>query len=330
LTTLCQLRSRFAFAGLAALFISASAVAQTAHLSSATTQNFGSINVGTASTPATLTFTFDTAGVLGSTSVVTQGATGQDFTDAGTGSCAAGTSYAAGATCTVKAVFKPTLSGDRYGAAVLYNSSGTPIATGYLQGKGKGPQVNFMPGTSTMIDSGLKFPDGLAVDSSGDVYIADWGAEHIVKETPSATGYTQTAIDAGFVVGRGIAVDGSGNLFITSHFGGQVFKETLSNGSYVQSLIASGMDQPNGIAIDGSGNLYLLDSGNDRVLVETLLPDGSYTQSQLVTCGTGNVFSFPWGIAVDSSGNIYVVNFDAYPSTYAYKLKPSGLGRRWW
>jgi hypothetical protein len=304
----------------ACIALSSHASAQTAHLSSGT-QNLGSVNVGTASSPATLTFTFDTAGTLGSTSVVTQGATGLDFTDAGTGTCAAAHSYAAASTCTVKATFTPKFSGVRYGAAVLYNNSGTPIATGYLQGTGTGPQVNFSPGTETTIVGDLNYPDAIAVDESGNLYLVveDYENGRILKETQASGGYSESTLFSGFDAG-GIAVDGSGNLYISSSSGGEAFKETLSNGSYIQSTITADLNEPYGIAVDGSGNVYIADSNNGRVLLETLLPAGGYAESVIVTCGAADVFSFPAAVAVDGSGNIYVTNLT---DAQAVKLTPS-------
>src|ERR1700679_62466 len=52
---------------------------------------FGTANVGTKSPIIPLTFTFDSAGTLGSISVLTQGATALDFATAGTGTCATNT-----------------------------------------------------------------------------------------------------------------------------------------------------------------------------------------------------------------------------------------------
>src|ERR1700689_1225049 len=105
--------------------------------------NFGSTMVGS-SANQTVTFTFSASTTLSSVSVVTQGVTGLDFqrSTGSPGSCTT-TTYAANATCTVNVVFKPAVSGARYGAAVLYNNAGTPVVvgTGYLAGIGGGPQV---------------------------------------------------------------------------------------------------------------------------------------------------------------------------------------------
>ena len=106
--------------------------------------NFGSVNVGS-STTATVTVTFHliSAGTLESISVLTQGATGQDFTNGGGGTCTTGSAYAQGATCTVNVTFAPRYSGTRYGAVQLEDGSGNVLATSYVYGAGTAPQVIF-------------------------------------------------------------------------------------------------------------------------------------------------------------------------------------------
>ena len=143
---------------------------------------FGPVNVGAESAaPIAITFTFDTAGTLGSTAVLTQGAKGLDFTDAGGGSCTANTAYTAGETCTVNVTFKPRYPGARYGAVELLTTSGAVLATGYIQGTGVGPQAVFanstsgayLPSVNTTLASGFGLAWGVAVDGSGNVYISD-------------------------------------------------------------------------------------------------------------------------------------------------------------
>ena len=83
--------------------------------------DFGMLDLGPAYTgvpPTTLLFNFDTAGTLGKVAVLTEGVLNADFTNAGTGSCTANTSYAAGASCTVNVYFGATAVGTRRGAVV--------------------------------------------------------------------------------------------------------------------------------------------------------------------------------------------------------------------
>ena len=170
-------------------------------------------------------------------------------------------------------------------------------------------QSNTHYGSQTVIaniaNNGLNAPQGIAVDSSGNLYITDTGNGRILKETLSGGSYTQSivatitpsALDD-------VAVDSSGNLYVIDGFTGKVYKETLSGSSYVQSTITvTGLSLPGGIAVDSSNNVYITDYDNKRVLKET--PSGSsYTQTVVTTSG----LSFPVGVAVDSSGNVYIAD----------------------
>jgi DNA-binding beta-propeller fold protein YncE len=269
--------------------------------------NFNSVAIGSSSAALSLTFTFDTAGTMSAPAVLMQGAAGLDFADAGSGTCTTnGTAhaYAQGDTCTVGVVFTPTQAGTRYGAAVLSDAGGATMATGYVYGTGVGPQIAFSPATQSLIGSGLSSPYGVAVDGSGNVYIADYGNSRVLKETLSGGSYTQSTIGTGLGVSAGVAVDGSGNVYIADYGNNSVLKETPSGGSYTQSTIATGLGGPTGVAVDGSGNVYIADYGNSSVLKETL-SGGSYTQSTIST-GLGG----PFGVAVDGSGNVYIADSD--------------------
>jgi sugar lactone lactonase YvrE len=265
--------------------------------------NFGAVNVGSTSSALTLNFVIDTAGTLGSIAVETQGATGLDFANAGTGTCAASTAYAAAATCTVNVTFTPTASGMRYGAVTLLAGT-TTVATGYVYGSGTGPQVNFLPGTqNTVLSSGLKGPFGVAVDGSGNVYVADSSNYRILKESPSSSGYTQSIFLVGGYGPYGLAVDGSGNLYIADYNNSRVLKAVPSGTSYTQTTIGSGLLHPYGVAVDGNGNVYIADTSNQRILKETLSL-GGYTQSVVPTSSLDD----PYGVAVDANGNVYVAD----------------------
>ena len=282
--------------------------------------NFGTVNVGSTSlTFISMIFTFDTAGTLGSTAVVTQGATGLDFAKAGTLGCTAGTAYTVGETCAVDVNFTPRFAGTRYGAAELLDGSGNVLATGYVQGTGVGPQVNFLPGVQSVVanaaTNGLSGPDGIAVDVNGNVYIADFFNERVLKETLAAGSYTQTVIanaaTNGLYYPSLVAVDGGGNVYIADSYNARVLKETLSAGSYTQSVVASsatsGLSAPEGIAVDGNGNVYIADYYGQRVLKETLLA-GSYTQSVVANSATNGLVN-PYGLAVDGNGNVYIGDY---------------------
>jgi sugar lactone lactonase YvrE len=266
--------------------------------------HFGVENIGATSQSIPLSFSFDSAGTLGSTTVLTQGAPGLDFTDEGTGTCKANTTYIYGSMCTVNVIFTPKFAGTRYGAAVLKDGSGNVIAAGYVQGTGVGPQVNFLPGAqSTIPAAGLSYTGQVAVDGSGSLYITDWANNRVLKETQAANTYTQSTIGSGFNAPMGIAVDGSGNIYIADTYNNRVLIETPSAGGYFQSTVGSGLSLPMRVAVDGSGNIYIADYGNQRVVKETLSA-GVYTQSVVASSGLNG----PSGVAADGSGNVYIAD----------------------
>ncbi|MCU1223822.1 MAG: repeat containing protein [Edaphobacter sp.] len=267
--------------------------------------DFGAVNVGATSSAVPLTLTFATAGTVSSTAVLTQGVTGLDFAAAAAGSCTAGVAYNAGDTCTVNVTFSPKQVGTRYGAAVLSDALGRAIATGYVSGTGSGPQVAFLPvGQTVVAGSGLNLPYAVAVDGSGNVYIADGGNGRILKMTLSGGSYTQSIVVSGLNFPAGVAVDGSGNVYIADSGNNQVLKESLSSSGYVQTIVADSTKvfAPLGVAVDGSGNVYVADTNNNRVVKETL--SGS-TYTQTIVVGGLNV---PAGVAVDRGGNVYIGN----------------------
>lgn len=272
--------------------------------------NFATENIGSQSAPQTLTFTFNTAATLGSLSVLTQGAAGLDFANAGKGTCAANTGYSASQTCTVNVIFTPRFAGTRYGAVVLYDTNGKVIATGYLRGTGVGPQINFLPSTESTVASqssgGLTNPSAVAVDGSGNVYVADTGNNRILKETWSAGSYIQSTIPTSSLSSPGgVAVDSAGNIFIADTDNQRVLKETQTTGGYTESVIASfPLDSGNlisSVTVDVSGNVYI-SSYAGIVYVETLSA-GSYIQSSIQTSS-----SLIGGLAVDGSGNLYIAD----------------------
>ena len=96
---------------------------------------------------------------------------------------------------------------------------------------------------STLVSSGLQSPSGVAVDGSGNVYIADWGAMRI-KEWSPATQTVATLLSAGPYYPSSVAVDALGNIYFTDR-GTQEIKELLRAyvpGGTVNEGAAAGSD----------------------------------------------------------------------------------------
>src|SRR6185437_14593173 len=117
--------------------------------------------------------------------------------------------------------------------------------------------------------STLASPNGVAVDASGNVYIADTGYNRVLKETLSGGTYTQSVVDSTLSGPQSIAVDSIGDVYVADTANNRVLEETLSGGIYTQSTIPSShLNNPVSIAIDATGDVYIVDQGNSRTIEE--------------------------------------------------------------
>jgi sugar lactone lactonase YvrE len=141
-------------------------------------------------------------------------------------------------------------------------------------------------GTATLV-SGIPFADGIAVDSTGNVYIAIANRNEIVKWT--ATNNTVTpVVTSGLNYPVDVAVDSAGNIYIADQDSGSIKRNTVT--------LVSGLSSPGSVAVDTAGNLYIADSGN-RLIEEWTA--ASNTVTTLVSLGTE-------GIAIDGTAkNLY-------------------------
>ena len=139
------------------------------------------------------------------------------------------------------------------------------------------------PATSAQLNG----PGALAVDSTGNVHIADRYNHRIRK------------------VANGIITTVAGNG--TQGFGGD-------NGP----ATAAQLNNPAGVAIDSAGNLYIADWGNNRIrkvangIITTVAGNGTQGFGTLADGDNGPATSAelagPLGVAVDSAGNLYIAD----------------------
>ena len=144
----------------------------------------------------------------------------------------------------------------------------------------------------------LKFPKGVAVDSSGNVYIADTGNNRIRKIGPSASCTPPLTACISTIAGTGTA------------------GYTGDNGA----ALSATLNQPQAVTLDASGNLYVADTGNNviRKISGTTITTvaGNGTQCNPATsapCGDGAaatsaMLNAPTDVKLDSSGNIYIAD----------------------
>ncbi len=172
-------------------------------------------------------------------------------------------------------------------------------------------------GAQTTLGSGFSSPPGVAVDGSGNVFVADT-LNSAVKEILAVNGSipanpTIKTLGSGFSYPVGVAVDNSGNVFVADT-GDNAVKEIpasciagANSASCVRTL-GGGFNASYGVAVDNSGNVYVVDSIRLSEVYE--IPAsciaGANNASCVLTLGGG--FYFPSGVAVDGRGNVYVAD----------------------
>jgi DNA-binding beta-propeller fold protein YncE len=152
---------------------------------------------------------------------------------------------------------------------------------------------------TTLVSSGLFDPEGLAVDSADNVYIADTGNQAI-KEWTTANNTVTTLVASGLVYPSGVAVDSAGNVYIADTFHSAI-KEWVTAGNTVTMLVDSNLSLPFGVAVDGVGNVYIADTYNSAI-------EEWIAASNTVTTLVASGLSLPFGVAVDGAGNVYIAD----------------------
>jgi sugar lactone lactonase YvrE len=190
----------------------------------------------------------------------------------------------------------------------------------------------------------LFFPFGVAVDSSGNIFIADSGNQR-VRRIDLATGIITTIAGTG-TLGYGgdggpataaelfapdaVAVDATGRLFIADSQNNRVRQVDLASG-VITTVAGNGtfgfsgdfglavnaqLGIPDGVAVDGAGHLLIADHGNARVrqvdlatgIIVTVAGNGVFGFSGDGGAAVDASFASLWDVAIDGAGRVYIAD----------------------
>ena len=182
-------------------------------------------------------------------------------------------------------------------------------------------------------------PGDIAVDSAGNLYIADGGVwirkvSGGIITTVAGNGTNGYSGDGGQAVNAqiscaGIAIDAAGNLYFTDsqnyrvrRISGGVITTVAGNGNSLYSgdggaATVAGLS-PGAVAVDGAGNLYVVDQLAYRVrkvspggIITTVAGDGTSGYSGDGGLATAARLNDPLGLAVDGAGNLYISDYNS-------------------
>ena len=176
----------------------------------------------------------------------------------------------------------------------------------------------------------LDHPNGVALDASGNLFIADGGNCRIRKVTPDGTistlaGLTAGASSVGQDYPTGIAVDSAGNVFAAFSITGFVRKATpdglistvAGNGTFGSSgdggPATAAAILPTGVAVDPAGNVFIGEDHRIRKIgregvISTVAGDGTAGFSGDGGDAIAARFNFTCGLAADSAGNLLIAD----------------------
>ena len=303
--------------------------------------SFGDQLINTTSASQTLTIRNIGSATMTVSSIVLSGTNAAAFRM--TGSCG---TIPTNATCSQTFTFMPTASGTNTATLTInsnaYQSAATQVA---LSGKGVGTTISQLAGTSDgpgfVNDTGtaarFNAPTGLAIDASGNVFVAD-NENHVIRKITSSGAVTTlagtslqpgavnaTGATARFNKPFGIAINGTtltvadtdNHLIrrVTSAGATTTLAGTAGTvGSVNGTGTAARFSSPQGVVIDSAGNAFVADTGNRIVRritstgVTTTFAGTAGSAGNTDGTGTAARFQSPVGVARDASNNLYVVD----------------------
>jgi trimeric autotransporter adhesin len=188
----------------------------------------------------------------------------------------------------------------------------------------------------------LSYPQGVAVDASGNIYIAD-KSNNCIRMVTKSTGVITTVAGGGdsarigdggqattayVELPYGVAVDASENIYISEPYQHRIRKVIKSTG-VITTVAGNGrsgfsgdgglatsatFNYPYGVAVDASGSIYVAEESGNRIrmitqstgVITTVAGNGDPSFSGDGGLATSASLNFPRNVAVDASGNVYI------------------------
>lgn len=201
---------------------------------------------------------------------------------------------------------------DQYNHRIVRLSAGGKLLASWTATSASGSAANFIS------------PYGVAVDATGNIYVADEGLSLVQKLSPGGAPLAIVAQGCYGVTGcgdpsqpgvllgsEGVALDAEGNIYVADTTLNRVQKFSPS-GAFLHAWGTNGsgpgqFSLPSAVAVDRSGAIYVADSINNRI--QKLSPDGQVLGVWGGTRGSGlGQFYGPSDVTVAPDGNIYVAD----------------------
>ncbi len=223
---------------------------------------------------------------------------------------------------------------------LAFDASGDLWVANYDEVTGANSLVEFAPSQLTtgspaptaVISSdtsgSLDEPEGLAFDSSGDLWVANYSGNSLVEFAPRqlATGSpAPTAVISSDTSGsldepEGLAFDSSGDLWVANYNSSTLVEYTpdeLATGAPTPAITISpdrsgSLDAPDDLAFDPSGDLWVANYNSNTVVEYSPggFTSGPEVPDATISSGSSNSLDGPDGLAFQRSGDLWVVNFN--------------------